>query len=174
MISPKMEKLLNEQFLRELFSANQYLSISSYYESLELDGFANFFRIQAQEELMHAMKQFDYLHQVDGRIIMDAIPRPVTEFHNIKEGIELSLKQEREITRQINSLMKEAMNESDFATQSFLQWFINEQVEEEAIVNNVLRKLELIGDNTSALYLLNEELKRRQPEPPAGGAANGN
>lgn len=173
MISSKMEKLLNQQFLRELYSANQYLSISSYYESLELDGFANFFRIQAQEELLHAMKQFDYLHQVDGRITMDAIPKPVVKFKSIKDAIQLTLDHEREITRHINSLMKEAMNASDFATQSFLQWFVNEQVEEEAIVNNLLRKLEMIGDNTSALYLLNEELKRRKPAP-EGTAENAN
>lgn len=174
MISPKMEKLMNEQFLRELYSANQYLAISSYYESQDLDGFANFFRIQAQEELMHAMKQFDYLHQVDGRVTMNAIPAPTTEFSDIMNPMVLTLDHEREITRHINGLMKEAINENDFATQAFLQWFVNEQVEEENTVRRVLSKLKLGQGNPSALYMLNEELKQRQP-PAAGGAeANAN
>lgn len=171
MISKKMEKLLNEQFLRELYSANQYLSICSYFEGLELDGFANFYRIQAQEELAHAMKQFDYLHQVDGRIEMQSVPKPLTKFKSIKAAVQLTLDHEREITRHINSLVKEAMNENDFATQAFLQWFVTEQVEEESLVVNLLRKIEMIGDNPTALYMLNNELAARKAEPTANGGA---
>jgi len=167
MISEKMQGLLNEQFHRELLSANQYLAISSYFEEEELDGFAHFFRLQAQEELGHAMKQFDYLHQVDGKVEMESIPKPETNFGGLVEVFEFTLEKERYITASISSIMKAAVEENDFATQTFLMWFVQEQVEEEALVNNILRKLRMIGDNSSALFLLNEELGRRKPEAEA-------
>lgn len=171
MISKKMETLLNEQFLRELFSANQYLAMCSYFEELELDGFANFYRVQAQEELMHAMKQFDYVHQVDGRILMKEIPAPQNTFNSIEEVVNLTLQHEREITRHIGSLVKEAMNENDFATQAFLQWFVTEQVEEESLVANLLAKIKMIGGNPTAMYMLNAELASRKAEPAANSGA---
>ena len=167
-----MEGLLNEQFHRELFAANQYLAISAYFEGKELDGFANFFRVQAQEELSHAMKQFDYLHLVDGSIVMEAIPKPQTEFESIVTAFQFSLDSERNVTKAINQLMKAAVDEADFATQTFLQWFVTEQVEEESSVQNILKKVKMIGGNTSALFLLNEELGRRTIEP-AVGEGNG-
>lgn len=165
MIKKEMEALLNEQFHREMYAAMQYLAISSHFEDKNLDGFAHFFRIQAQEELSHAMKQFDYLHQVDGKIEMKAIPQPQTEFGSNIEVFEFTLKQEMSVTENINKLMKSAVDLGDFATQTFLQWFVQEQVEEEDLVRNILQKLKLVGDNTSTLYLLNEELKNRKPDP---------
>lgn len=171
MINPEMEHLLNEQFHKEMYSAMQYLAISSYFEDKNLDGFANFFRIQAQEEMSHAMKQFDYLHMVDGKITMDAIPQPQVEFASNEEVFEFTLLQEQGVTANINKLMKAAVEHGDFATQTFLQWFVNEQVEEEDVVRNILAKLRMVGDNSSALYLLNEELKSRKPEPTADAGA---
>lgn len=170
MVKKEMEKLLNEQFHREMFSAMQYLAVCSYFEDKNLDGFANFFRIQAQEEMAHAMKQFDYLHRVDGKITMEALPKPQTEFTTLVEVFEFTLRAEQNVTENINLLMKKAVELGDFATQSFLQWFVTEQVEEEDLVRHILQKLRMIGDSGTALYMLNEELKTRKPEPPAGGA----
>jgi ferritin len=171
MIKSEMETLLNEQFHKEMYSALQYLAVASYFEAQNLDGFAHFYRIQAQEEMMHAMKQFDYVHQVDGKITMRAIPQAQSEFLNIIEVFEFTLKAEQSVTESINRIMKAAVECGDFATQSFLQWFVNEQVEEESLIRNILQKLRMIGDNSSALYLLNEELKTRRPEPTGNGAA---
>lgn len=160
-----MEKLLNEQINKEIFSSNLYLSMCSYFLDKELDGFANFFRVQAQEELFHANKQFDYVHNVGGKVSMMAIDAPETNFKSIVHVFELTLKHEQLVSKSINNLVKNALAESDFATHAFLQWFITEQVEEEANVNNLLSKLKMIGDNSSALYLLNTELKARSFNP---------
>jgi ferritin len=168
MIKKEMEKLLNEQFHREMFSAMQYLAVCSYFEEKNLDGFANFFRIQAQEEMMHAMKQFDYVHRVNGSVIMDALPKPQTSFGSLVEVFEFTLKAEQNVTENINMLMKKAVELGDFATQTFLQWFVTEQVEEEDLVRNILQKLKMIGDSGTALYMLNEELKGRKAEAGAG------
>ena len=164
-----MEKLLNEQFHKEMYSAMQYLAIASYYEEQNLDGFANFYRIQAQEEIQHAMKQFDYVHQVDGKITMQAIPQVKNDFNNNVEVFEFTLKAEQGVTESINRIMKATVEIGDFATQAFLQWFVNEQVEEENLIRNILQKIRMIGDNSSALYLLNEELKTRRIEPATNG-----
>ena len=171
MIKSQMESLLNEQFHREMSAAMRYLAISSYFENKDLDGFAHFYRLQAQEEMSHAMKQFDYLHTVDGKITMQAIQQPMTDFAHNVEVLEFTLKQEQLVTEDINQLMKAAVELGDFATQTFLQWFVQEQVEEEDNVRTILAKLRMVGDNSSALYLLNEELKNRQPEEHEDGGA---
>ena len=171
MINAQMEKLLNEQFHREMAAAMQYLAISSYFEDQNLDGFSHFFRLQAQEEMGHAMKQFDYLHTVDGKITMQAIPQSRVDFSSHEEAVEFSLKQEQQVTQDINHLMKNAVESGDFATQTFLQWFVTEQIEEEDTVRTILHKLKMVGDNSSALYLLNEELKNRKAEPGVDGTA---
>jgi len=167
MINAKMEQLLNEQFHREMGAAMQYLAISSYFEDQNLDGFAHFFRLQAQEEMGHAMKQFDYLHTVGGKITMQAIPQARAEFGGYVEAVEFSLHQEEQVTQDINHLMKNAVELGDFATQNFLQWFVEEQVEEEDVVRTMLAKTRMVDGNSSALYLLNEELKNRKAEPGA-------
>lgn len=164
MITKRIEKLLNEQITRELYSVNLYLSISSYFMDMELDGFANFFRQQAQEENVHAMKQFDYIHQVDGKVTLGAIDAPQSEFANIMEAFQVSMKHEQMVTKSIHEIVKAAMEENDYATHTFLQWFVTEQVEEEGLIRNLIRKLEMVGDNSSALYLLNEELGRRKAD----------
>lgn len=165
MISEKIQVLLNEQFTHELYSANLYLSICSYFEDQDLDGFANFFRLQAQEEMQHAMKQFDFIHQVDGKVRMQAIDAPQTEFDSMQAAFELALEHEQFVTKSIHKIVKSAIDEADFATHAFLQWFVTEQVEEEATIKNILRKIQMIGDNSSALFLLNSELAKRQPSP---------
>jgi ferritin len=167
MISKRIEKLLNDQFRRELFSAHLYFSMSSYFLSRDLDGFANFFRVQAEEELMHGMKDFDYVHQVDGKIRFPAIEAPEVEFNSILDVFKKTLEHEQLITRHINEIYKAAMEEADFATQNFLRWFIDEQVEEEALFRTMIAKLQMIGEDKSALYMMNEELMARKAEPAA-------
>lgn len=161
MISPRIEKLINDQFNMELFSSNLYLSMTSWFLSQDLDGFANFFRIQAQEEMMHAMKQFDYLHNVDGKISMKAVDAPDQEFKSIVDCFEKTLAHEQKVTASISNILHSALEEKDYATHSFFQWFINEQVEEEATMKTMLKKVKMIGENSSSLYLLNAELLQR-------------
>lgn len=167
MISEKMEQMLNDQYNKEVFSAHLYLSMCSYFLDRDLDGFANYFRIQAKEELQHAEKQFDYVHEVDGKITVGAVEAPSSEFESIIDCFEQTLAHEKLVTKSIYALVKQALEEGDFATHTFLQWFITEQVEEEASVKALLKKLEMIGDNSSALYLLNDELLKRVLEEEA-------
>jgi ferritin len=167
MASEKMLQLLNDQFNRELYSVNLYLSMASYCLSEDLDGFANFYRVQAQEETFHAMKQFDYIHQVEGKVTMQALSQPPAEFSGLTDLFEKTIAHEKEVSRSINELVQQALSESDFATHTFLQWFITEQVEEESTMHTLLKKLKMIGDNQSALYLMNEELGRRTFTAPA-------
>ena len=160
-ISDKLQELLNEQIASELYSCNLYLSMASYLLGMELNGFANFFLVQAEEENFHAMKQFKYLHDVDGKLVLRAIEAPPASFKSIKHIFELTMEHEKKVTKAINKMVQQAVKENDFATHTFLQWFVTEQVEEEATVKNVLKKIEMIGDNSSALYLLNDELSKR-------------
>lgn len=167
MISQKMEQMLNDQYNKEVYSANLYLSMSSYFLDRDLDGFANYFLIQSKEELMHGEKQFNYVHEVDGKITMQAIAAPPAEFDSIMDCFVKTLEHEKYVTRSIYDLVEQALAEKDFATHTFLQWFVTEQVEEEATVKNLIKKLEMIGDNSSALFLLNDELLRRTLDAPA-------
>jgi len=168
MISPKMLEILNRQFNMELYSVNLYLSMSSYCKSLDLDGFANFYRVQAQEENFHAMKQFDYIHQVDGKVTVQTLEAPPAMFNTLLHVFEETIAHERKVSAAIHTLVHQALQENDYATHAFLQWFITEQVEEEDMVNSLVKKIKMIGDNESALYLLNEDLGKRVFTPPAG------
>lgn len=167
MISKKMEDLLNEQINKEMFSANMYWAISAWFLSQDLDGFANYFKVQMQEEMFHAEKQFNYLDDVGGEIIIGAVAKPEFKFQSVLDAFEFTLAHEKTVTQSIFNLVKVAMEEHDYATHTFLQWFITEQVEEEAVVNQIISKLKMIGDNSSALYLLNTELATRTFTPEA-------
>ena len=169
MIHKNIEKLLNDQIAYEFFSANLYLSMSSFLQGMDLSGFANFFKVQAQEELSHALKQFDYIHQVEGAVKMQAIPQPDAVFQSVVNVFEITLEHEKSVTQKIYAIAKAALDAGDFATHNFIQWFITEQVEEENTVKTILQKIRMIGDSKSALYILDEELGRRVFAP-AGGA----
>ncbi|RMG61313.1 MAG: ferritin [Bacteroidetes bacterium] len=162
MISEKMNQLINDQYHREMFSAHQYFAMSSYFLDKDLDGFANFFRVQAEEEIMHGLKQFDYVHEVDGKITSGPLEAPENEFESVLDVFEKALGHERYITQNINAIVKAALEEGDFATHNFFQWFIEEQVEEESLMRSLIAKLKLIDGNTSALYMMNEELMARK------------
>ena len=164
MLHQKIQDQLNEQFHKELFSANLYLAMASWFLDNDLDGFAHFFRLQADEELMHAMKQYDYIHEVEGKVTIGQIDGPDTSYGSILEVMEQALAHEREVTASINAIVKASLEQNDFATHSFFQWFVDEQVEEESTMRSIIAKIKLSGGDRSALYLLNEELLRRKPE----------
>lgn len=168
MLNPKMQEALNEQINAELFSSYLYLSMSAYFESQSMPGMANWMRVQAQEELTHAMKYYAYVNERDGRVKLGPVDGPRTEWSSPLEVFEEVLKHELKITGLINRLVKLAYEESDFATHSFLQWFVNEQVEEEAAARLVLDRLRLVGDNGAAMYMLDNELAQRTPSPASG------
>jgi ferritin len=167
-----MEEALNEQLNRELFSSYLYLSMAAYFESQAFSGMAQWMRFQAQEENAHAMKFYDFIHERNGRVKLKEIGEPKTEWDSPLNGFEEALGHERMITGAINDLAGLALEEKDHATNAFLQWFITEQVEEEATVQAILDKLNLVGDNGVALFMVDQELGQR-PAPAAttGGGA---
>ena len=158
-------KLINEQITKEQYAAQYYLSMSAWFSSKDLDGIANYFRVQSKEELMHADKMFDYLNDVGGEIVIGEIPKPPHEFESAIDIFEKALEHEKKVTKSIFNIVKNANDESDFATTSFLQWFINEQVEEEASASQYVTKIKMVSDNPSALYLFDQELAQRVFNP---------
>ena len=165
MLKPNMQEALNEQINAELYSSYLYLSMSAYFDSQTLTGMANWMRIQAQEELIHAMKFFDFINERDGRVLLTRIEDPKTEWASPLDAFEDSLGHERKVTGLINDLMDLSLGEKDHATNTFLQWFVTEQVEEESAAKTVVDKLKLIGDNPVALYMLDGELGQRTLPP---------
>ncbi len=169
MLSEKMAEALNKQVNWELFSSYLYLSMNSWFESTGLPGCANWMRAQAQEELYHAIKIYDFINERGGRAIMLAIDQPRTDWDNPLEVFEEVLKHEEKVTSLINDLVNLALEEKDHASHIFLQWFVSEQVEEEATAGDVLGKFRLIGDDKSGLFALDQELGKRVFTPPAKG-----
>ena len=167
MISEKIAKLINEQITHEQYAAQYYLSMSAWFSAQDLDGIANYFRVQSKEEMMHAEKMFDFLNDVGGEIIIGAIDKPPHKFSNAIEIFEKALEHEKIVTKSIFNIVKNANEEGDFATVSFMQWFINEQVEEEASASQLVTKIKMVSDNPSALYLFDQELSQRVFTPDA-------
>lgn len=161
MISAKMQKALNKQLNEELFSSYLYLSMAAYFESKNLTGFAHWMKLQSQEEYTHGLKFYDFIHQVGGKVILSQISAPKTDWKNIKEVFAETLEHEKYITDLINKLVDLAILEKDHATNNFLQWFVNEQVEEIATAEDLVNKLEMIGDNKNGLFMLDRELGSR-------------
>ncbi|HSL87735.1 MAG TPA: ferritin [Ignavibacteriaceae bacterium] len=164
MISTKMQKALNKHLNEELFSSYLYLSMAAYFKSKNLNGFANWMKLQSQEEYAHGLKFYDYIHQVGGRVTLSQITAPKTDWKNIKEVFTETLEHEKYITDLINKLVDLAILEKDHATNNFLQWFVNEQVEEVANAEDLVNKLEMIGDNKNGLFMLDRELGARTAE----------
>lgn len=161
MVSEKIIDLVNQQITKEQYAAQLYLSMSAWFYAQDLDGIGNYFRVQSKEELMHADKMFDYVNDIGGQIILNEVPKPPHEFNNALEIFEKALDHERLVTKSIFNIVKAANEESDFATTSFLQWFINEQVEEESSASTLVSKIKMVKDNPSALYLFDQELAQR-------------
>jgi len=163
-----MEKALNGQVNAELYSSYLYLSMSAYFESLKLRGFANWMRVQAQEEVVHAMKIYDHIIERGGRVILPAVEAPPTEWDSPLAVFEQVYSHEQKVTGLINDLVDLATSENDPATKSFLQWFVDEQVEEEDSANQVLQKLKLVGEAPDGLFMIDGELAEREFSAPSG------
>lgn len=168
MISKKLEKAINYQINRELFSEYYYLSMASYFNAAGLSGFENFFLVQVEEERFHAMKMYRFLNEKGGRVALQAIEAPKTKFKSPLEVFELAFEHERLVSGLINDLMDLAISENDHATRNFLNWFVEEQVEEEASMETILNKLKLVNGEGHGLLMLDDELGRRVFTPPAG------
>lgn len=167
MVSETIINLVNEQITKEQYAAQLYLSMSAWFYAQDLEGIGNYFRVQSKEELMHADKMFDYVNDIGGKVILNELPKPPHEFSDAQEIFEKALDHERLVTKSIFNIVKAANDESDFATTSFLQWFINEQVEEEASASLLVTKIKMVKDNPSALYLFDQELAQRVFVPTA-------
>ncbi|MFW5831950.1 MAG: ferritin [Prolixibacteraceae bacterium] len=161
MVKEKTLNALNEQINAEQYSAFLYLSMSAWFEDKGLPGFANWMYVQYQEELTHANKFFNYVNERSGRVEVKAIEQVPTEFESVVDIVEKTLEHEKKVTGLIDKLMDVAIEERDHATQSFLQWFVDEQVEEEANVEQLLDALRLTKGEGNGLFMLDRELAQR-------------
>lgn len=167
MISQNMEKAFNTQIGEELFSSYLYLSMSAWFQGINLTGFANWMRVQAQEELTHAMKIYDYVLERGGKVNLGAIKAPLGKWKTPAEPFDAALKHEQHITACINNLVNLAIEERDHAANIFLQWFVTEQVEEEANASDIVERLKLVGSAPGGLFMVDRELATRQFVAPA-------
>lgn len=171
MLSEKLTNLLNKQINYEFYSEKVYLALSAYCYDLDLDGFGNFFRVQAEEERFHAMKLFDYVIEMNERVTIQSSPEPLNEYSSMLEAFKTALEHEKSNTRNIYNIADAATDEREHATLSFIKWFIDEQVEEESLFNSLIKKLERINNDSAALYILDKELSARTFSPPTGANA---
>jgi ferritin len=167
MLNDVMQEAINQQINNELFSMYSYLSMSAYCEHKQFLGCARWMRLQSQEEFTHAMRLYDFLIVRQGRVKLRPIAEPQIEFGSVTEVFEKALEQEQEVTRQINSLYELAFKEKAFAALVELEWFINEQVEEEKTARDVVYKFHLVKNDPAALLDLDRELGARQAAPAA-------
>jgi ferritin len=173
MIDEKMQEALNKQLNAELYSAYLYLSMSAHFQSVNLGGFANWMRVQAREELLHAMKFYDYVNERGGRVLLSPVDEPPSQWDSPLAAFEHVYQHEQKVTGLINKLVDLAMEARDHATNNFLQWFVSEQVEEEASADEVVQKLKLVGDDPSGLFMIDRELAQRVFVAPATTAEGG-
>ena len=169
MLSEKMLKKLNDQVNAELYSAYLYLSMAAYFESIGLSGFAKWMEAQTMEEMTHAKKIYDYINERGGRVILEAIEKPKIEWSSPLEAFEDAYKHEQYVSSLINNLVDIAVEEKDHATNNFLQWFVAEQVEEEASADEIVQKLKLVGNKGNAIFMMDRELGQRTFTIPATG-----
>ncbi len=162
MINRKIHAGFNEQINREMYSAYLYLSMAAYFHSLNLEGFANWMRVQTKEEMVHAMKFFDHLRDRDARVELEAIDKPKMKWTSPLEAFKAAYEHEKFITGTINGLYKIAEKEADYPAKVLLDWFVKEQVEEEASTSNVVQLLGRIKDSGAGLIMLDKELGKRE------------
>lgn len=169
MISEKLTDAINEQINRELYSEYLYIAMQAWFADQNLDGMANWMDAQGKEERFHAMKFYNYLIERGARVKLKAIAEPTFDFENPIKAFKMALEHEQFITKSINDLMDIAISENDHATRSFLQWYVDEQVEEEASVDKIVNMLKLVGDNGHGIMMIDRELGQRvyTPQPTA-------
>jgi len=161
MLSPKLEDALNRQLNAEMYSSYLYLAMAAHFHAADMEGFAHWMVVQSQEEMMHTMKFFNFINDRDGRVALAEIPAPPGEWPGTREVFEATYRHEQEVTASIDRLADLADEENDRAAKVFLQWFISEQVEEEASVKSIIQKLKMVGDSGGGLYMLDKELGAR-------------
>lgn len=172
MISKKVEKELNKQINAELYSAYLYLAMSAWFQEKNLKGFANWMYVQYQEETNHAQLFYNFILERGGKVEFNSIAAPKTSWKSVIDVFSETLKHEQHVTSLIHGLMNVAISEKDHASASFLQWFVNEQVEEEANATDILEQLKMIEGKGAGLFMLDRELKARvfTPANMAGGS----
>jgi ferritin len=163
-VNDKVRKLINEQIANEFHAAYQYLAIAAHFEAQNYEGFARWMRLQAKEETEHAMRLFDYMAERGERIELGKIDKPGDDFGSPVEAFRAALKHEQKVTAQINAMYKEAFEADDYPTQIMLQWFIQEQVEEENNTGTAVERLEMAGENKAALLMLDRQFGARTEE----------
>ncbi len=163
-LSNKLEKALNDQINLELSSAYAYLGMAAYFEHTALTGFGKWMEIQSGEELGHANRFFKYIVERGGRVTLGPLAEPKCDYKSALDAFKTSLSHEQKVSAAICAIYELAVADKDYATVSFLKWFLDEQVEEERNVGDILSKLELVGDNTSGLYQIDREAARRAEE----------
>jgi ferritin len=163
-VNDKVRKLINEQIANEFHAAYQYLAIAAHFEAQNYEGFARWMRLQAKEETEHAMRLFDYMAERGERIELGKIDKPGHDFGSPVEAFRAALKHEQKVTAQINAMYKEAFEADDYPTQIMLQWFIQEQVEEENNTGTAVERLEMAGENKAALLMLDRQFGARTEE----------
>ncbi len=162
MLSQTLQDAINEQINYELYSAYIYLAMAAYCDSITRPGFAHWMRVQAQEEVEHAMKFYTYVYDRGGKVALQAIGQPPADFRSELDVFEKTLAHERKVTARINDLYALAVRENDYASQSFLQWFVDEQVQEERDASQIVEMLKMIGDSKNGLFMLDHELGERK------------
>ena len=161
MIKKEVLDALNEQINAESYSAYMYLSMAGYFENMGLPGFANWMKVQYQEEAAHALKFFNYVTDRGGKVVLKAVEQVPVDFEGVVDVYEKTLAHENSVTELINNLMNVAVKASDHASQSFLKWFVDEQVEEESNVEKILATLKLINGQGNGIFMMDRELSQR-------------
>ena len=170
MLTPSMQSALNAQVNAEYYSSYLYLSMAAYCEEINLKGFANWFRVQVQEEMLHTMKFFEFILDRRGKVELKSIDGPPTKWEQPQAIFDASLEHEQSVSQRINKLADLAVKESDHATHAFLEWFITEQVEEEASVDQIVQQLRLNNNNPAGLFMIDRELAQRTFNPAPAAA----
>ena len=173
MLNPKIQDALNDQLNFELYSAYIYLSMAAYLDSENLTGMSTWMKIQAQEEMGHVLRFYNFINDRDGRVLMAPVQGPKTEWKSPLEAFQNAYEHECVVSGRIHDLVDLATKEKDHPAATFLQWFVTEQIEEEASTQEVVEKIKLAGEASGGLYLLDKELGQRPlpPSPLAPGAA---
>ena len=167
MMNERVHELLNQQVNKEFYSAYLYLAFSNYFEERGLDGFANWYMIQAQEERDHAMLFYQFLQNESKKVTLEAIDKPDKELKSDMDVLLAGLEHEKYVTSLIHDIYAEAYAAKDFRTMQFLDWFVKEQGEEETNANDMITKMELFGSDPKSLYMLNQELAARVYSAPS-------
>lgn len=169
-LNKNVEKVLNDQINKEFWSAYLYLSMANYFEDLGFKGFANWMTVQFQEEQDHAFKIIDFINQRNGRVLLQPIEEVPVSWKGVLDTFEDTLAHEEAVTASINNCMSVALEEKDYAASNFLQWYVDEQVEEEANDTDIIDKLKIMKENGNGLYMLDKELAARTYVPLATSA----